>query len=98
MQFGDSKSIVDPIVRVNGEILEKVEQFKFLGVIICSNGKPDRYLSKRKSLFFNGVTEVTNLGLNKADVPIGMKSLLYTSLVRSKFMYGLETIILVSHE
>ena len=34
MQFGDSKSIVEPIVRVNGEILEKVEQFKFLGVII----------------------------------------------------------------
>ena len=94
MQFGDSKSIVEPIVRVNGEILEKVEQFKFLGVIISSNGKPDNHLSKRKSLFFNGVTEVTNLGLNKADVPIGMKSLLYTSLVRSKFMYGLETISL----
>jgi hypothetical protein len=92
MLIGEPDSIIDPVVKVNGEILDRVEEFKFLGVIISSDGKPTRHIKKRKSLFLNGLTEITTLGLNKKDVPLKMKSLLYTSLVRSKLMYGMETI------
>jgi hypothetical protein len=38
------------------------------------------------------MTEVERLGVHKLDVPIKMKSLLYSSLVRSKLVYGLEGI------
>jgi hypothetical protein len=92
MHLGLQSSIIVPEIRVNGDILEKVLSFKFLGVIIESNGTHKMHIEKRRSLFMTGLGELQRLGINKKDVPIGMKTLLYTSLVRSKLTYGLETI------
>jgi hypothetical protein len=92
MLFGSPKSILSENVCVNGEKLEKVNSFKFLGVTICQDGSYNEHIEKRKSLFLNGLGEVRRLGFDKKDVPIKMKKLLYTSLVRSKLTYGLETI------
>jgi hypothetical protein len=92
MLFGKPNSVLDESVRVNGELLEKVKSFKFLGVTICQDGSFTEHIEKRKSLFLNSMGEVRRLGFNKKDVPLRMKKLLYTSLVRSKLTYGLETI------
>ncbi len=94
MHLGKPTSLIEPEIKVNGDILEKVTAFKFLGVIIESDGSHKLHVEKRRSLFMTGLGELQRLGLNKKDVPIGMKTLLYTSLVRSKLTYGLETIIL----
>ncbi len=59
---------------------------------ICQDGSYKEHIEKRKSLFLNGLGEVRRLGFDKKGVPIKMKKLLYTSLVRSKLIYGLETI------
>jgi hypothetical protein len=90
MVFGPIKSIVEPEIKVNGQILEIVENFKFLGVHIERGGKHDKHISIRRTAFLSGLTEIENLGFSKSDVPVRMKSLLYTSLVRSKLMYGME--------
>ena len=92
MRFGEAKSIIDPLIKINGDVLEKVNFFKFLGVIIESNGSYKMHLDKRRSLFMTGLGEIQRLGINKSYVPIGMKALLFTSLVRSKLTYGLETL------
>ena len=96
MHFGEPTSIIEPEIRINGGTLEKVKFFKFLGVIIESNGSYKMHLEKRRSLFMTGLGEIQRLGINKRNVPVGMKTLLYTSLVRSKITYGLETILLTS--
>jgi hypothetical protein len=92
MRLGEARSSIEPIVKINGDTLEKVDSFKFLGVIIESNGSYKKHLEKRRSLFMTGLGEIQRLGINKKDVPTGMKTLLYTSLVRSKLTYGLETL------
>jgi hypothetical protein len=92
MYFGKPRSIIEDEIIVNGQEIEKVEKFKFLGVELCSNGSYDEHIKKRRTLFLSGITEINELGIKKNDVPIKMKSLLYTSLVRSKLTYGLETV------
>ncbi len=89
--FGPIKSIVDPEVKVNGQTLELVDTFKFLGVHIDRDGGYKKHLQMRRNSFFTGITEIDRLGVNNLDVPIKIKSLLYTSLVRSKIMYGMES-------
>jgi hypothetical protein len=92
MIFGEIKSIVSPEIVVSGQTLEIVETFKFLGVIVDREGKFNKHTTTRRGAFFTGLNEIEKLGVNKLDVPINMKSLLYTSLVRSKLIYGFECI------
>ena len=75
-----------------GNSIEKVVEFKFLGVIICADGTHDKHFKKRKSLYMEGISEINTLGFDKNNVSTQIKSLLYTSLARSKLVYGLETI------
>jgi hypothetical protein len=91
MIFGKITSVVEPEIVVNNQIIEIVETFKFLGVN-RQRRKLQKTLESQKNRLFSGVTEVERLGINKLDVPTKMKSLLYTSLVRSKLVYGLERI------
>jgi hypothetical protein len=92
MLFGEPRSIIQEEVKVNGSVIEKVTSFKFLGVIIAQDGSCKDHLLKRRSMFMAGLGEVQRLGFNRSDIPVKMKTLLYTSLVRSKLIYGLETI------
>jgi hypothetical protein len=61
-------------------------------VIVDREGKFNKHTATRRGAFFTGLNEIEKLGVNKLDVPINMKSLLYTSLVRSKLIYGFECI------
>jgi hypothetical protein len=90
MIFGKITSVVEPEIVVNNQIIEIVEILKFLG--FWEVGSYKKHLSIKRIAFFSGVTGVERLGINKLDVPTKMKSLLYTSLVRSKLVYGLEGI------
>lgn len=96
MILGKIKTIVEPEIKVNGQILEIVDTFKFLGVHIDREGNFIKHMCVRKSAFFSGLTEIERLGMNEPDVPISMKCLLYTSLVRSKLLYGMECLNLKS--
>jgi hypothetical protein len=55
MIFGPIKSIVEPEVKVNGQTLEIVDTFKFLGVHIDRDGGYKKHLNIRRSAFFSGV-------------------------------------------
>jgi hypothetical protein len=82
------------ILQLGGQILENVMSFKFLGVIITADNTSHEHYRKRRSLFFQGIEEINNLGFNKFDVPVKIKTLLFTSLARSKLVYGFETIVM----
>jgi hypothetical protein len=92
MIFGEIRSIVEPEIKVNDQIIEIVNTFKFLGVHIDREGNFVNHLNIKRTAFFSGITEVERLGIHKQDVPSKMKGLLYTALVRSKLTYGLEGI------
>ena len=92
MLFGEPRSILTDEIKVNDILLEKVSSFKFLGVIISQDSTFAEHVSKRKALFASGLGEIQRLGFNKREIPVKMKKVLYTALVRSKLIYGLETI------
>jgi hypothetical protein len=92
MLFARPLSILNEEVRVNGVILEKVDSFKFLGVIIRSDGCYKEHVQRRRAMFMTGLGEIQRLGFNEKCVPVKMKKNLYVSLVRSKLLYGLETV------
>ena len=52
------RKLVEDEVKVNGIILEKVNSFKFLGVIIAQDGSYKEHLLKRRSMFMSGMGEV----------------------------------------
>jgi hypothetical protein len=54
MLLGQPRSVVEETVKVNGVTLEKLNTFKFLGVIIDSKGCFKKHLAERKSLFLTG--------------------------------------------
>jgi hypothetical protein len=69
-------SIIEPTLRVNGQVLEIVDTFKFLGVHIDREGKFKIHINARRSAFFSGLSEIEGLGLYENDLPVNMKSLL----------------------
>jgi hypothetical protein len=98
MRLTPNYSVETEIIQIGGVIIEEVKEFKFLGVIICSNGSPMAHYKERRKLFFKGISEINNLGFSEADTPTRMKKLLYTSLVRSKLVYGMETCIFKAND
>jgi len=80
------------LLQLGSQILENLLSFKFLGVIVTADISYHEHYKKRRNLFFQGIEEINNLGFNKHDVPVKIKTLLYTSLARSKLMYGFEKI------
>jgi hypothetical protein len=78
-------------VSIAGVEIEEVKEFKFLGVIISSNGSHMPHYKSRRNVYFKGLSEINKLGFNEKDLPTRIKKLLYTSLVRSKLSYGMET-------
>ena len=72
MVFGKIRTIVDPVVKVAGQILEVVDSFKFLGVHIERDGGHKKHIEVRRSAFFAGLSEIVKLGANEKDLPISI--------------------------
>jgi hypothetical protein len=92
MRLTPNYSIEEGVILMGGQVIDWVGNFKFLGVIISGNGTYDEHYKNRKKLFFSGLAEVNKLGFSKPELSTKIKALLYTALVRSKLVYGFETI------
>jgi hypothetical protein len=92
MRLTPNYSLEEGHVEIGGNRVEEVKVFKFLGVILEANGLFSEHYKNRRKLFFGGISEINNFGFFSKELNTRMKSLLYTSLVRSKLLYGLETI------
>jgi hypothetical protein len=77
-------------------MLEKVNTFKLLGVIVTDKLDHRKHIAKRKSLCYMGIKE--DLGFKNMKTPPKMKGLLYNSICRSKLLYGIESIELSKRE
>jgi hypothetical protein len=91
MRLTPNYSTDSGFVQIRGALIEEVKEFKFLGVLICSNGSPMPHYKTRKRQYFKGIADINALGFNDKNVPTKIKKLLYTSLARSQLTYGLET-------
>ena len=84
-------------MRLQGVEVAKVNEFKYLGSTVQSNGGCDREVKKRVQAGWNGWRRVTGVICDKR-VPARVKGKMYKTVVRPSMLYGLETVGLTKRQ
>ncbi|KAK3543151.1 hypothetical protein QTP70_011943 [Hemibagrus guttatus] len=80
-------------VRLQGEEVKKVQEFKYLGSTVQSNGECGKEVKKRVQAGWNGWRKVSGV-LCERKISARIKGKVYRTVVRPAMLYGLETVSL----
>ncbi|KAK3568376.1 hypothetical protein QTP86_005575 [Hemibagrus guttatus] len=80
-------------VRLQGEEVKKVQEFKYLGSTVQSNGECGKEVKKRVQAGWNGWRKVSGV-LCDQKISVRIKGKVYRTVVRPAMLYGLETVSL----
>ncbi|KAK3526940.1 hypothetical protein QTP86_004711 [Hemibagrus guttatus] len=80
-------------VRLQGEEVKKVQEFKYLGSTVQSNGECGKEVKKRVQADWNGWRKVSGV-LCDRKISARIKGKVYRTVVRPAMLYGLETVSL----
>ncbi|KAK3517122.1 hypothetical protein QTP86_003959, partial [Hemibagrus guttatus] len=80
-------------VRLQGEEVKKVQEFKYLGSTVQSNGECGKEVKKRVQAGWNGWRKVSGV-LCDQKISARVKGKVYRTVVRPAMLYGLETVSL----
>ncbi|KAK3562534.1 hypothetical protein QTP86_001253 [Hemibagrus guttatus] len=80
-------------VRLQGEEVKKVQEFKYLGSTVQSNGECGKEVKKRVQAGWNGWRKVSGV-LCGRKISARIKGKVYRTVVRAAMLYGLETVSL----
>ncbi|KAK3535533.1 hypothetical protein QTP70_016803, partial [Hemibagrus guttatus] len=78
-------------VRLQGEEVKKVQEFKYLGSTVQSNGECAKEVKKRVQAGWNGWRKVSGV-LCDRKISARIKGKVYRTVVRPAMLYGLETV------
>ncbi|KAI3376768.1 hypothetical protein L3Q82_000370 [Scortum barcoo] len=85
----DQKRVVCPL-RVGGEVLPQVEEFKYLGVLFTSEGKMEREIDRRIGAESTVMRSVYRTIVVKMELSQRAKLLIYRSVYAPTLTYGHE--------
>ncbi|KAK3557572.1 hypothetical protein QTP70_030500 [Hemibagrus guttatus] len=80
-------------VRLQGEEVKKVQEFKYLGLTVQSNGECGKEVKKRVQAGWNGWRKVSGV-LCDRKISARIKGKVYRTVVRPAMLYDLETVSL----
>ncbi|KAK3518148.1 hypothetical protein QTP70_033243 [Hemibagrus guttatus] len=80
-------------VRLQGEEVKKVQEFKYLGSTVQSNGECGKEVKKRVQAGWNGWRKVSGV-LCDRKISARIKAKVYRTVVTPAMLYGLETVSL----
>ncbi|KAK3552523.1 hypothetical protein QTP86_013248 [Hemibagrus guttatus] len=80
-------------VRLQGEEVKKIQEFKYLGSTVQSNGECGKEVKKRVQAGWNGWRKVSGV-LCDRKISARIKGKVYRTVVRTAILYGLETVSL----
>ncbi|KAK3511626.1 hypothetical protein QTP70_013648 [Hemibagrus guttatus] len=80
-------------VRLQGDEVKKVQEFKYLGSTVQSNGECGKEVKKRVQAGWNGWRKVSGV-LCDRKISARIKGKVYRTVVRPAMLYGLETVSL----
>ncbi|KAK3532943.1 hypothetical protein QTP70_004549 [Hemibagrus guttatus] len=80
-------------VRLQGEEVKKVQEFKYLGSTVQSNGECGKEVKKQVQAGWNGWRKVSGV-LCDQKISARIKGKVYRTVVRAAMLYGLETVSL----
>ncbi|XP_031639874.1 uncharacterized protein LOC116351868, partial [Contarinia nasturtii] len=76
---------------LNGNLLEKVSQFKYLGCIFSEDGKFDKEFEQRRMNGNKVVAQLRSHVFNKRELSKETKLLIHQSIFRPTILYGSES-------
>ena len=85
-------------IRVEGEALEQVDSYKYLGVMIKSNGSLKEEVSQRIGKATNVYHQLGSTFINKRELTTKTKISIYNSVYCSTLLYGSESWTLDSRD
>ena len=88
---------VNGTVKMQREEVAKVEDFKYLGSTVQSNGECGREVKKRVQAGWNGWRGMSGVICDRR-VPDRMKGKVYRVAVRPAMLYGMETVALTKRQ
>ncbi|MCJ8742949.1 hypothetical protein PDJAM_G00088090 [Pangasius djambal] len=80
-------------VRLQGEEVKKVQEFKYLGSTVQSNGECGKEVKRRVQAGWNGWRKVSGV-LCDRKLSARIKGKVYETVARAAMLYGLETVAL----
>ena len=92
-----NKKQVKGTVKMQGEDVAKVEDFKYLGSTVQRNGECGREVKKRVQAGWNGWRRMSGVICDRR-VPARVKGKVYRVAVRPAMLYGLETMVLMKRQ
>ncbi|KAK3566156.1 hypothetical protein QTP86_028452, partial [Hemibagrus guttatus] len=84
-------------VRLQGEEVKKVQEFKYLGSTVQSNGECGKEVKERVQAGWNGWRKVSGV-LCDQKISARIKGKVYRTVVRPAMLYGLETVSLMKRQ
>ena len=84
-------------VKMHGEEVAKVDDFKYLGSTVQSNGECGREVKKRVQAGWNGWRRMSGVICDRR-VPARVKGKVYKVAVRPAMLYGLDTVVLTKRQ
>ena len=87
----------DEEVKLQGEKLKRVEEFKYLGSTVQMDGGPGREVQKRIQAGWGTWRKITTV-LCDRRVPPKLKSRLYKVMVRPAMLYGIEALAVTKRQ
>ena len=84
-------------VKMQGEEVAKVDDFKYLGSTVQSNGECGREVKKRVQAGWNGWRRMSGVICDRR-VPARVKGKVYKVAVRPAVLYGLDTVALTKRQ
>ena len=85
------------IVKMQGEEVAKVEDLKYLGSTVQSNGECRREVKMRVQAGWNGWRRMSGVICDRG-VSARVKEKVYKGAVRPAMLYGLETVVLTKRQ
>ena len=84
-------SIACPNISVNGNVLENVDSFCYLGSMIASDGSSDNDINIRIGKASSVFNSLKNCLFSRSDISLSLKFRVYCASVRSVLLYGSES-------
>ena len=78
---------------INGQPIEKVEKFKYLGYWLHKNLKDNTHLKSREEAMLKGFFATNRIQYNNINLDLKIRKLFHNTYIRSKLMYGIENSI-----